>query len=391
MALNFQIFKQFLILGCISFGGPVAHIGYFKKRFVDEMNWLSDEQFSRLLALCQCLPGPASSQLGFAIGYHKGGLIGAVLAFVGFTAPSFCLMFFAAILSSWWLDTQWLQALIHGLKLLAVIVVADAIVGMSKTYCTNLITRFMAVFSLVVLMFFPNTIAQIVVLVIAAVIGISTVELKRISKSKEKQSLSLAFNKRWLMMFALIFVVLSWSSYYPPNIQLIKEFYIAGSLVFGGGHVVLPLLQNGLADIINIQIFLSGYGFAQLVPGPMFTISSFLGAAAWQGSAFIGAVLSTIAIFLPGFLLLLAVLPAWETLCLKPRFNAAIAMISASVVGLLAAAWVSPIVTSSVTSIFDVFVVLLGGYLLRWQQLSILKISLLILLFVMTNFILYHL
>ena len=166
-----QIFKQFLILGCVCFGGPVAHIGYFKKRFVDELGWLNDNRFQRLLALCQCLPGPASSQLGFAIGHYKGGIIGALAAFVGFTLPSFLLMFVLALLSATWLETSWLQLLIHGLKLLAVIVVADAVLSMSRNFCNSLATRLMATCAFLVLVFLPNSIAQITVLIVAACIG----------------------------------------------------------------------------------------------------------------------------------------------------------------------------------------------------------------------------
>ncbi|RYV03490.1 chorismate-binding protein [Shewanella sp. OPT22] len=379
-----HIFGQFLILGCICFGGPVAHIGYFNKRFVSELQWLSEAQFQRLFALCQCLPGPASSQLGFAVGYHRGGLAGALAAFIGFTLPSFVLMFVLAIASSTWLETSWLQLLIHGLKLLAVIVVADAVVGMSKNFCGDIATRMMALFSFVVLLYFPNAIIQIAVLLIAAIIGSTFLaDTKAVSETS-----ALKFKKRWLVLFSALLIALLWSNHYPQNIHVLKEFYLAGSLVFGGGHVVLPLLQNGLSEIIDPQTFLTGYGFAQLIPGPMFTLSSFLGTTAWQGNAFIGALLATLAIFTPGFLLLLAALPAWESLCQRPRFNAAIKMLSAAVVGILAAAWVSPVVTSSIVSFVDGFIVLIGFYLLRWKGFSILKLSLLILLFQIVKFVL---
>ena len=378
-----QIFKQFLLLGCICFGGPVAHIGYFKKRFVDELHWLDDTQFQRLLALCQCLPGPASSQLGFAIGHHKSGVLGALAAFIGFTLPSFLLMFALAILSAAWLETSWLQLLIHGLKLLAVIVVADAVMAMSKSFCTDWSTRWMALVAFMALLFLPNSLVQIAVLIVAGVIGGVFSPTENVM-AKPRQ---LALKKRWLLLFAILLVALMWLSHDSRNIQLLKEFYLAGSLVFGGGHVVLPLLQNGLSDVIEPQLFLAGYGFAQLIPGPMFTLSSFLGAGAWQGNHFIGALFSTLAIFTPGFLLLLGVLPAWESLCQRPRFNSVIKMLSAAVVGILAAAWVSPIVISSIMSVIDVLVIVFGFYLLRWQQFSIFKLSLAILLFQFVKFV----
>ncbi len=369
------------MLGCVCFGGPAAHIGYFKKRFVDELNWLDNNKFQRLLALCQCLPGPASSQLGFAIGHHKGGIAGALAAFIGFTLPSFLLMFALAILSAAWLETFWPRLLIHGLKLLAVIVVADAVLSMSKNFCKDSATRLTAVSAFAVLLFLPGSVTQIAVLIIAAVIG----GIFLAPPESEAQSHPLKLKKRWLAVFSVLLALLLASDHYPRNIQLLKEFYLAGSLVFGGGHVVLPLLQNGLSDMIQPRLFLSGYGFAQLIPGPMFTLSSFLGTETWRGNSFVGALLSTLAIFTPGFLLLLGVLPAWESLCLRPRFNAAITILNAAVVGILAAAWVSPVVTSSILSFADILVVAVGFYLLRRQKLSVFKVSLVILLFQFIN------
>ncbi|MBE8168104.1 MAG: chromate efflux transporter [Shewanella sp.] len=371
----FGIFKQFLLLGFVAFGGPVAHIGYFRRRFVEELTWLDDKYFGQLLALCQFLPGPSSSQLGFAIGYHRGGIVGALAAFVGFTAPSFLIMFFLAVMSRAWLDETWIQLLIHALKLLAVIVVVDAVISMFKSFCQTGITRLFALVSVVLLIIFPSSMIQVGILFVAAIYGYNMNVNPQKSFSEK-----ISINFLWISIFLAALLGLIYFSQYFVNIELVKQFFLAGSLVFGGGHVVLPLLQNNLSHFIDGQLFLAGYGFAQLIPGPMFTLSGFIGASSWQGSAFVGAIMTTFAIFSPGFLLLLATIKHWHVLCERPKFSDALKIINACVVGMLAAAWVQPVVVSSISSVDDVIIVIGGFYLLKIRKWHLLKVSLLLIL-----------
>ncbi|MCL1079208.1 chromate efflux transporter [Parashewanella spongiae] len=369
------IFKQFLLLGVIAFGGPVAHIGYFRRRFVDELAWLDDAYFGQLLALCQFLPGPSSSQLGFAIGYHRGGIVGALAAFVGFTAPSFIIMFCLAIMSLNWLDETWMQQLIHGLKLLAVIVVADAVISMFKSFCQTNIKRMLALVAVILLIIFPSSITQIGLLFTAALYGYN-----KNASLPQPSTQKICINYLWLAIFCVILIGLVYFSDTSVNVEIMKEFFFAGTLVFGGGHVVLPLLQHSLIHLVDGQLFLAGYGFSQLIPGPMFTLSTFIGASTWQGASFFGALMTTLAVFIPGFLLLLSTIKHWHLLCERPKFNEALQMINACVVGVLAAAWVQPVVVSSILSMSDVFIALGGFYLLKIQKWHLVKVSLVLFL-----------
>ncbi|OEC43949.1 chorismate-binding protein [Aeromonas sp. DNP9] len=366
-----QVFIQFLWLGCISFGGPAAHIGYFQRTFVQRLGWLTQAEFARLLALCQLLPGPASSQLGFAIGRHRAGLGGALSAFVGFTLPSFLLLLAAAIGIGQLGSNLWLDAALHGLKLLALIVVADAVLTMSRQFCATGMTQGIMVVTAAALWWQPGLLTQLLMLAGAALIcarsqrgagsGPATAELPSAASSQP----------HWptLLLFGILFIGLPLLA--SPIGQLVADFYRAGSLVFGGGHVVLPLLQESVGNTLNEQQFLTGYSLAQLVPGPMFTLATYLGAQLQPEMPLIGALLATLALFAPGFLLLWAVGPCWQQWLARPRLAGAVTGINAAVVGLLLAALYQPVWQSAVLAPTDLALAAIGFYLLRVVKLPV--------------------
>ncbi|EIV1773959.1 chromate efflux transporter [Vibrio vulnificus] len=366
-----QIFKTFFWLGWISFGGPAAHIGYFRHTFVEKLKWISDEEYAQLVALSQFLPGPGSSQVGFGLGYKKGGLPGACAAFLGFTLPSVVIMLLLALVSSQVTDTALFQNVVHGLKLLAVVVVADAAWGMYKNFCKTTLTVGISVATAVALLVFSGIATQMVVLIIAALIGV--IALKGENKATEhsfKPSLTP------LLTFAALLLLLPLLATAQPLVQLFNEFYQAGSLVFGGGHVVLPLLQNIVGEQISQDAFLTGYAAAQAVPGPMFTFATYIGYVLHPSSPILGAVVATLAVFLPGFLLMLGVLKNWQLLAANPRVSGALQGVNASVVGLLVAALYQPVFTSAVSSGLDVGLILIGFYLQKQIKVPILALVL---------------
>ncbi|ELV8633987.1 chromate efflux transporter [Vibrio vulnificus] len=366
-----QIFKTFFWLGWISFGGPAAHIGYFRHTFVGKLKWISDEEYAQLVALSQFLPGPGSSQVGFGLGYKKGGLPGACAAFLGFTLPSVVIMLLLALVSSQVTDTALFQNVVHGLKLLAVVVVADAAWGMYKNFCKTPLTVGISVATAVALLVFSGIATQMVVLIIAALIGV--IALKGENKATEhsfKPSLTP------LLTFAALLLLLPLLATAQPLVQLFNEFYQAGSLVFGGGHVVLPLLQNIVGEQISQDAFLTGYAAAQAVPGPMFTFATYIGYVLHPSSPILGAVVATLAVFLPGFLLMLGVLKNWQLLAANPRVSGALQGVNASVVGLLVAALYQPVFSSAVSSGLDVGLILIGFYLQKQIKVPILALVL---------------
>ncbi|ENK1254777.1 chromate efflux transporter [Vibrio vulnificus] len=366
-----QIFKTFFWLGWISFGGPAAHIGYFRHTFVEKLKWISDEEYAQLVALSQFLPGPGSSQVGFGLGYKKGGLPGACAAFLGFTLPSVVIMLLLALVSSQVTDTALFQNVVHGLKLLAVVVVADAAWGMYKNFCKTPLTVGISVATAVALLVFSGIATQMVVMIIAALIGV--IALKGENTATEhsfKPSLTP------LLTFAALLLLLPLLATAQPLVQLFNEFYQAGSLVFGGGHVVLPLLQNIVGEQISQDAFLTGYAAAQAVPGPMFTFATYIGYVLHPSSPILGAVVATLAVFLPGFLLMLGVLKNWQLLAANPRVSGALQGVNASVVGLLIAALYQPVFTSAVSSGLDVGLILIGFYLQKQIKVPILALVL---------------
>ncbi|MGN5116498.1 chromate efflux transporter [Aeromonas sp. 55A] len=366
-----QVFIQFLWLGCISFGGPAAHIGYFQRTFVQRLGWLTQAEFARLLALCQLLPGPASSQLGFAIGRHRAGLSGALSAFLGFTLPSFLLLLAAAIGIGQLGSNLWLDAALHGLKLLALIVVADAVLTMSRQFCATGMTQGIMVVTAAALWWQPGLMTQLLMLAGAALICARSQRGAGSVPASAEQPSAASSQPHWptLLLFGVLFIGLPLLA--SPIGQLVADFYRAGSLVFGGGHVVLPLLQESVGHTLNEQQFLTGYSLAQLVPGPMFTLATYLGAQLQPEMPLIGALLATLALFAPGFLLLWAVGPCWQQWLAQPRLAGAVTGINAAVVGLLLAALYQPVWQSAVLAPTDLALAVISFYLLRVVKLPI--------------------
>lgn len=290
------IFRTFFALGWVSFGGPAAHIGYFRHTFVEKLRWVSEQEYAQFVALSQFLPGPGSSQVGFAIGYHRGGLAGAWAAFLGFTLPSVLIMLLLAGLSSHLLDTPLFEQVIHGLKLLAIIVVADACLTMYRNFCQQRLTAGLCVLTAVAITLAPSLLTQFAVLLLAALVGQARLAPKPSSALE-------AFHPSWLslLLFASLLLGLPLLAASSPLVELFGHFFQAGSLVFGGGHVVLPLLQNALGDSLSTDQFLTGYAAAQAVPGPMFTLATYLGYVLTPEMPVVGALIATLAVFLPGF------------------------------------------------------------------------------------------
>ncbi|NQZ20924.1 MAG: chromate efflux transporter [Colwellia sp.] len=380
----FEVFWRFLFLGCISFGGPAAHIGYFQKTFVGKLNWLDQTSFANLISLSQFLPGPGSSQLGFAIGLRQAGVLGGIAAFLGFTLPSFILLYLLAINLNT-AEQPWVNHVINGLKLLAVVVVADACLTMFKSFCNNHTYKLIAFITAITLIIFPQLSTQIFILLIAAGFGFLVNPSLKSVTSEPAQHFVPDSNKFktlplilfFAMLFALPLIIRVGLLTEPSELMVIfNQFYQAGSMVFGGGHVVLPLLQQTIGEALSNDIFLTGYASAQAVPGPMFTIATFLGAELFAQNPLLAATVATLAVFLPGFLLLLAVESSWQSLAKKPKVASAVMAVNAAVVGLLVSALYHPIFSSAVSSAVELICVLLGFYLLRIIKLPIIVLVL---------------
>jgi chromate transporter len=342
-----RIFIEFLKLGCMSFGGPAAHMGYFHRRFVDEICWVEARDYAELMALCQFLPGPASSQLGMAIGYRQAGVIGSLAAFFGFTLPSALLMLAAGLWLAHAEMSDATTAALHGLKLLAVAVVADAVAKLYTSACPDRPRQGMALLTAVTIWLWPGMVSQLAAITLAAVIGTSR-SSEPMPQRTSSHGIS-GFGSLFLIVFAGLLLILPWLDT-GGLLSVFDAFYRAGALVFGGGHVVLPLLdaQPLIRDGMSENTFLAGYSLAQAVPGPMFSFAAYLGSAL-QGSLLSGLVALS-AIFLPGWLLLMAVLPIWARLRQNPRLAGALVWVVAATVGLLLAALYAPVFVSAVTS-----------------------------------------
>jgi chromate transporter len=377
-----EIFWQFLLLGCVSFGGPAAHLGYFQRTFVQKLEWLSNDVYAKLISLSQILPGPGSSQVGFAIGLHKGGLAGGVAAFVGFTLPSFLLMYWLAVSVDLDNPASWLLSVSSGLKLLAVVVVLDAVITMFRNFCNSRLSVLIMLLSVLLLVIYQSFYIQIFVLLIAMLIGIFSNK-----RPTERVNILQPLKKvSWppLLLFISIFLLSLGFSQYDSVVGVFATFYKNGSLVFGGGHVVLPLLQTSVADSLTEQQFLFGYAAAQGVPGPMFTMATFMGAQWLESASLSGAIIATLAILLPGFLLILALNHSWQALIQHPTFVGASAGINAAVVGFLCFALYDPVFTGAVHSYIDLGIVIIGFLVLKLFKPPIL---LLISVFILLSFI----
>lgn len=368
------IFLVFLRLGLTSFGGPIAHLGYFRDEFVVRRRWLSDRSYSDLIALCQFLPGPASSQVGMAVGLARGGLRGAFAAWCGFTLPSAAAMILFALAASAW-GMQWSPGAVHGLMLVAVAVVAQAVWGMARTLCPDAPRIAIALLSAVAVLLRPDAWGQIGVIIAGGIVG--ALSFGRALAQPHEDAFPMRVSRRlgasllaafFTLLIALPLAARQWPL---PELAIFSAFYRAGALVFGGGHVVLPLLQSAVVPVgwISDDTFLAGYGAAQAVPGPLFTFAGFLGAAMSAGpGGGLGGLLCLVAIFLPSFLLVVGALPFWDALRRHARLQAALTGVNAAVVGLLLAALYQPVWTSAVRDLGDVALVALGiAALIRWK------------------------
>jgi chromate transporter len=367
-----EVLQASLQLGLTSFGGPIAHLGHFNREYVQKRRWLSAEEYAAFVSLCQLLPGPTSSQVGFLIGLRRAGIFGALAAWVGFTLPSAVLMYAFAILAPH-TPGPLMQALLHGLMLTAVAVVSQAVWSMARSLCPDWQRAAIALAAAALLAFHSNAKLQLLALAGGAVAG--SIVCKKLSFAIIELPAAAHRRTAWiaLSVFGGLLIALPASSAFAPHgsIALANIFYRAGALVFGGGHVVLPLLQNALVPVhwISNEGFLAGYGFAQAMPGPLFTVAAYLGAAsAPTGASLPWAVLALLAIFLPGLLLSLGGLSLWSRLARVPTALAMLAGINAAVVGLLGAALYNPIAVTAIHGTIDAAVAVAGFGLLQWQR-----------------------
>jgi len=344
-----------LQLGCRSFGGPIAHLGYFERTCVRRRRWLAAEDYAGIVALCQLLPGPTSSQVGFLVGLHRAGWRGALAAWVGFTLPSVILMYafyvFAPRLSG-----PAMTFVLHGLKWVTVVVVARAVWSMAKSLCPDVPRAAIAVLAAVVLSLAHGPWLQVTVLSASAVTGY--LFCRHVQFAESHGSPRIHTWVVWLTLgvgVALLIALRILATQMPHGlIALADIFYRTGALVFGGGHVVLPLLHDALVPSgwITDSDFLSGYGAAQALPGPLFSVAAYLGAmSAPQGMPALGASVAVLCIFLPGLLLAIAGRAAWNSVARAPRLRAALAGVNAGAVGILAAALYNPVLTGALTGL----------------------------------------
>jgi chromate transporter len=365
-----EIFRIFLRLGLTSFGGPIAHLGYFRDEFVRRRAWIDDAAFAQLVSVCQFLPGPASSQLGFAIGLMRAGGKGALSAFVAFTLPSAMLMFALALFAPRLLVSPLGLAFVHGLKLVAVVVVSDGVFRMARTLAPDRRRALIALGSCALVVAGGDAWWQVAAIIVGGFAGLS---LNRISGLVQFALPPVAYGRRVAGTCFLVFLgLLAWSLVptgpEPSAGGLAGAFYRSGALVFGGGHVVLPLLEQQLVTPgwMHSDTFLAGYGAAQAMPGPMFSLSAYLGASVdFDAPKVIGAMLALACVFLPGFLLLIAALPAWTAVVERPWATRMTAGVNAAVVGVLAAALYDPVVREGISGAADVVIVAAGLALLQ--------------------------
>ena len=373
-----EVGLAFLQLGLSSFGGPIAHLGYFQREFVERRRWIDAERFGQLLGLCQFLPGPASSQLGFSLGMLRAGWPGAFAAFIGFTLPSALLMFAFAVSDPLW-SGPWGQSAAHGLKLVAVAVVAQGVLGMARTLTPDPSRAMMAAVSAGLIAVSGAAWMQLLVVAAGAALG---PWLCRGATARPGEGFEMRYGRRaggaLLLAFAILLALaLVIAPTTPPTGQVAGAFYRAGALVFGGGHVVLPLLKQAVVDTgwMDNGTFLAGYGAAQALPGPMFSVAAFLGERLHGGQGgILGATVALLAIFLPGFLLVAGVLPFWRSLSSRNTTARSLAGVNAAVVGLLAAALYDPVWKSAVNDSRDFAIALLGFVLLvsaKWPAWAV--------------------
>lgn len=372
-----EIIKASTKLGLTSFGGPAAHIGYFREEYVQKRKWLDDKMYADIVALCQFLPGPASSQVGISIGLLRGGILGGILSWIGFTLPSvIMLMLFAAFVTTTGsFDSGW----IHGLKIVAVAVVAHALLGMQKSLAPDKVRISIAIACAILTLLIPTAIGQISIIIAAGIFGYLYYRKETVEPAPK---MVLTFGKKtgiisWILFLGLLILLPIFKPFFQTiYYSIFDTYYRVGSIVFGGGHVVLPMLEREVE--IAPDVFLAGYGAAQAVPGPLFTLAGYLG----QLTAGIpGAIVAVIAMFLPSFLLVIGTLPFWSYIRSKKGIQAALKGVNAAVVGILLAALYDPVFTSAVTSTLDFIIVLITFTLLvvyKWAPIKVVLVSILL-------------
>lgn len=358
-------------LGLTSFGGPVAHLGYFHQDYVRKRKWMDEKSYADLVALCQFLPGPASSQVGIGMGVMRAGILGGIVSFVGFTFPSVIMLILLALIlqgmdvsSAGW---------IHGMKIVAVAIVAHAIIGMAQNLTPDRRRKAIAILAMVITLLWQTAYSQVVIIIGAAVIGFLVYRQHHQHEVDSEDRVRFPIKRSIAVICLVLFVgllILLPILREVTSIQwivMLDSFYRSGSLVFGGGHVVLPLLEREFVSTgwISEEAFLAGYGATQAVPGPLFTFASYLGAVMYGWS---GGVLATFAIFLPAFLLIVGTLPFWDAVRRNPKAKAAFMGVNAAVVGILIAAFYQPIWTSTILNPVDfAFAAILFSMLVYWK------------------------
>ena len=354
-----RIFVIFLKLGCTSFGGPIAHLAYFREEFVQRRKWLDEQTYADLIAFCQFLPGPASSQVGISLGLYRGGMWGGFMAWLGFCLPSvIALILFAKGVAS--LDNSITIKLIHGLKVVAVAVVAKAVWNMAVKLCFEKIRLTLMCLACINTLLFPHFLSQVLIMICSSIFGLFFLKIDNIETKKRKNTP--IHSKKTGLFFLIIFSILIVGLFlFEPlansiYVLVFSIFYKVGALVFGGGHVVLPLLSSELVskDLINQDLFMAGYGATQAVPGPLFTFSAYLGASIVDlQNIWLGGFICLSAIYLPSFLLIYGGLPFWENLRGHIRIQSLLSGLNAAVVGLLLAALYDPVWTGAIHSTKD--------------------------------------
>ena len=364
-----EILFSFFLLGLTSFGGPIAHIGYFRNVFVKQKKWLDEKTYLDFVSLCNFLPGPSSSQVGMSIGYHFKGISGSLLAWLGFTLPSaIILMIFGYAIFNF--ENSISYGLLQGLKAIVVVIVLQAILGMRKNLLRDSYGYMIVFITTLILIIFPSSLNQFLCLLLSGFFGL--IIYKKDKQSEIKNNIQIKINflscSPLIFFFSLLFLLPFLSEFFNSNIlNLASSFYRIGSLVFGGGHVVLPLLQEEFVSsgMIEKDIFLAGYGAAQAIPGPLFTFSSYLGIFfKSEFSIFLISLLCLFFIFLPSFLLIIGIMPIWQELKKMDIIIRSFKGINASVIGLLVAAFYDPIITSSLRSLEDLVLIIIAFVLL---------------------------
>jgi len=363
-----EVFAAFLKLGVTSFGGPIAHLGYFRDELVVRRKWIDETAYADLVALCQFLPGPASSQVGFALGLLRAGPLGALAAWTAFTLPSaILLVLFATVAAS--IDGPVGTGLLHGLKIVAVAVVAQAVWGMAKSLTPDRERASIALAAIVCVVFVAGAFGQVLALAVGAVAGLVFCRAETAGQASHlsfRVPKTVGFVSLASFALLLVFLPLLAASDASQGVSLFDAFYRAGALVFGGGHVVLPLLQSEVVSNgwVTKDAFIAGYGATQAVPGPLFTFAAYLGAVVGpQPNGLAGAAIALVAIFLPGMLLLVGALPFWEGFRKRLLSQAAMRGANAAVVGILGAALYDPVWTSAIFTAKD-FTLALAGFIL---------------------------